>query len=98
MIRLNDVNCNQSVREQMKHRAKVVNAACPELLIDTDNWPMPSLETWRKYAKQQPKLGVMALYFTTMVGGQPLHERDYEMVGRIWTKWRRQNGLTTFLS
>ncbi|MDB5187160.1 MAG: family 31 glycosyl hydrolase, alpha-glucosidase [Candidatus Saccharibacteria bacterium] len=97
MIRLNDVHCSQPVNGQMEHRAKVVQAACPELLIDTDNWPMPNIETWRKYLRLQPSLGVMALYFTDSVAGKPMEKHDYDTVRRKWKKWRMQHGLTTFL-
>ena len=51
MIRLNDVLSPSGTRlpvvEQMELRAAVTRAACPELLIDTDDWPIGDLDTWR---------------------------------------------------
>ena len=42
MIRLNDmIGGVRSVVPQMRHRAQVARAACPELLIDTDDWRVP---------------------------------------------------------
>lgn len=97
MIRLNDINGSASVNKQMAHRARVAQAACPDLLIDTDNWPMPSIEQWRRYVKLQPRLGVAALYFTDTVAGKALQESDYTAIRRSWKKWRQQNGLIAFL-
>ena len=90
MIRLNDVNCDSPVRPQMTHRARVAEAACPDALIDTDNWPMPSIDEWRRYTKLQPKLGVAALYFTRTVAGKPLSEADYLSIRRSWEQSRRR--------
>lgn len=86
MIRLNDVNCGQPVVPQMQHRAKVARAACPDKLIDTDNWPMPNIEQWREYAKVQPRLGVMALYFTETVAGSKLQPQDYVTIRQGWAE------------
>lgn len=97
MIRLNDINGGMSVSKQMEHRAKIAQVACPDLLIDTDNWPMPSIEQWRRYLKLQPSLGVMALYFTDTVAGAPMETQDYAAIRRRWRKWRLQNGLAAFL-
>ena len=65
MIRLNDVNPRAPVVPQMAHRAKVVQAVCPQLLIDTDNWRMPEPASFRAYVAEQPKLGVPSLYYAT---------------------------------
>jgi hypothetical protein len=85
MIRLNDVNCGASVVPQMIHRAKVARAACPDHLIDTDNWPMPSIEEWRKYLHIQQQLGVPALYFAAQVAGHPLEKSDYSAIQKLWS-------------
>ena len=57
MIRLNDVLSPSGTRlpvvEQMELRAAVTRAACPELLIDTDDWPIGDLDTWRAYAERR---------------------------------------------
>lgn len=71
MIRLNDVNTRAPVVPQMVHRARVARAACPGLLIDTDNWPMPGPEEFRAYVRAQPDLGVPSLYYATHVDRQP---------------------------
>jgi hypothetical protein len=84
MIRLNDINHGTSVTEQMQHRAKIVRSVCPDILIDTDNWPMPSRKEWRKYLDVQKKIGVPALYFTTHVGAKPLKSKDYEAIRKSW--------------
>ena len=42
----------------MTHRAKVAEVACPEAIIDTDNWPITNKSDWRDYTVVQPKLGV----------------------------------------
>ena len=65
MIRLNDVNTRAPVVPQMAHRARVAQAACPQLLIDTDNWPMPDPASFRAYVAEQPNLGVPSLYYAT---------------------------------
>ena len=41
----------------MTHRARVATAACPEALIDTDNWPVTDRASWREYLRVQPTLG-----------------------------------------
>jgi hypothetical protein len=71
MIRLNDVNLRAPVVPQMTHRARVVAAACPQLLVDTDNWPMADPESFRQYVRLQPRLGVPSLYYATHVDRFP---------------------------
>ncbi|UBV44259.1 hypothetical protein LAJ19_13860 (plasmid) [Deinococcus taeanensis] len=90
MIRLNDVNIEQDVTEQMIHRARVARAALPHHVIDTDNWPMPDIDAWRAYTRQQPALGVPSLYFVTHVDsdGQALTAADYALVRSTWAQWR----------
>ncbi|RIH80806.1 hypothetical protein Mterra_03461 [Calidithermus terrae] len=90
MIRLNDVNTGADVLAQMVHRAKVARAACPHLLIDTDNWPMPSLGAWREYTRLQPELGIPSLYFATHVdSGEALTPEDYALVRAAWDRHRK---------
>ena len=87
MIRLNDVNPEQPLLPQMRHRAAVARAACPELLIDTDNWQMPDLESFRAYLRVQRELGVPSLYYTTHVDGssEALAAADYAALLQSWT-------------
>lgn len=71
MIRLNDVNTRAPVVPQMRHRAAVARAACPDLLIDTDNWPIPNRDEFLDYVRAQPSLGVPALYYATHLDDLP---------------------------
>ncbi|WP_110886362.1 hypothetical protein [Deinococcus yavapaiensis] len=93
MIRLNDVNMAADVNEQMTHRAKVTRAALPAHLIDTDNWPMPSIKAWRAYVALQPHLGIPSLYFATHVDGdgEELTEADYDFVRAVWGAHTQRN-------
>ncbi len=85
MIRLNDINTGQPVVPQMRHRAKVARAACPNLLIDTDNWPQPNLRSWRAYTAIQRELGVPSFYYATHVdSGEALEDADYALLRRVW--------------
>lgn len=88
MIRLNDVNTGSDVVAQMRRRARVARLACPQALIDTDNWPMVNKAAWRAYLPVQPELGVPALYFDRAVDstGEALEEEDYRLVREIWAR------------
>jgi hypothetical protein len=86
MIRLNDVNTKQPVLPQMWHRARVVQAACPDLLIDCDNWQMPDRATWRSYLGMQRQIGVPSLYYATHVdlSSESFEEGDYAALAEAW--------------
>jgi hypothetical protein len=86
MIRLNDVNTKQPVLPQMWHRAKVARAACPDALIDADNWQMPDRATWRSYLAVQPEIGVPSLYYATHVdlSSESFEEGDYAAIAQSW--------------
>lgn len=90
MIRLNDINMNADVLCAMQHRARLVNIACPGVIIDTDNWPIKDRAMWRSYVKLQPELGVPALYFATHIDrtGEPLTEDDYRLIRDTWAAYR----------
>ncbi len=95
MLRLNDMihagDCDPgAIAAQMRYRADVVRAACPEVLIDTDDWPVPDRASWREYLEIKPELGVPALYYATHFDatGEPLEERDYEALRVVWARWR----------
>jgi hypothetical protein len=90
MIRLNDVmHMDGGVVELMRHRAEVARAACPELLIDTDDWPMPNLAEWRAYLREKASLGIPALYYTDRVDkGEMFTSEDYEALRSTWSSWR----------
>lgn len=90
MIRLNDINTGADVNRAMRHRAQVAALACPGAPIDTDNWPMPDLATWRAYVPLQAELGVPALYFATHIDstGEALTEDDYRLIRETWAAYR----------
>jgi hypothetical protein len=90
MIRLNDMTSGTPVSEQMRERADVVRAACPELLIDTDDWRVPNLEEWRTYLALKTSLGVPSLYYADALdaSGEQLEAADYAALRETWTTWR----------
>jgi hypothetical protein len=92
MIRLNDINVDRNVMAAMTHRARVARIACPEALIDADNWPIPNLATWREYVRLQPELGVPSLYYASHIDAtqEPLEAEDYRLVQEVWAEYRVQ--------
>ncbi|MBA2729215.1 MAG: hypothetical protein H0U48_00455 [Euzebyaceae bacterium] len=56
-------------------------AACPQLLVDTDNWPMADPESFREYVGVQPRLGVPSLYYATHVDRFPPWTKERTHVG-----------------
>ena len=74
----------------MRFRAEVARAACPELLIDTDDWWVPDKQTWREFLEVKPELGVPSLYYATHLDstGEALDDGDYEALRRVWARWR----------
>lgn len=89
MIRLNDINMGTDVNRAMIHRAKVASLACPEAIIDTDNWPITDKPTWRRYMEIQPDLGVPSLYFATHIDStkEPLTSEDYQLIKYVWSRF-----------
>jgi hypothetical protein len=89
MIRLNDINGGRDINESMAHRARVATIACPNLSIDTDDWPMPDKAAWRKYTRLQPQLGVPSLYYVTHIDstGEALDEDDYTLIREAWAQY-----------
>lgn len=90
MIRLNDINIGKDVNMAMQHRARIAAIACPDSLIDTDNWPMTNRATWRRYLPLQLELGVPALYFATQIDttGEMLEDEDYTLLRDLWSQYR----------
>jgi hypothetical protein len=86
MIRLNDVVGGQELVPQMQFRADVVRAACPELLIDTDDWRVPDKASWRAFLDVKAGLGVPSLYYASHLDatGEELDDEDYAAVRRAW--------------
>ena len=90
MIRLNDmIGGVDSVVPQMRFRAEVTRAACPELPIDTDDWRIPNLAAWREYLEAKPALGIPSLYYVTNVDatGEPFQPADYAAIRAAWERW-----------
>lgn len=88
MVRLGDIYSrhHHSVVPEMTFRAQMAGIATPELLIDTDGWPMPSLAAWREYVEAQPQIGVPSLYYATHLdtSGEALGPADYALLRRAW--------------
>jgi hypothetical protein len=63
------------------------------MLIDTDDWCMPSLAEWRSYLAVKPELGVPALYYATGIdhSGEAFEPGDYEAIARAWRRWEELN-------
>jgi|SRR5579884_886573 len=90
MLRLDDHGTFPPVVPQMRYRAAVARAACPELLVDTDDWCVPSRAEWRAYVDAKTELGVPALYYVDTFdwSGEQLQESDYEALRQAWRRWR----------
>ena len=99
MIRLNDINIGRDINQSMTHRARVVAIACPQISIDTDDWPMPNKEAWRAYTGLQPQLGVPSLYYVTHIDstGEVLDTEDYALIRKAWTQYRDRSSSTMSL-
>jgi hypothetical protein len=90
MIRLNDIVTEKHVNGAMRHRARIAGIACPDAIIDTDNWPIPNKATWRAYGDIQTKLGVPSLYYATHIDttGEPLTPDDYAFIRALFASHR----------
>jgi hypothetical protein len=88
MIRLNDINVGHDVTRTMPHRARIARLACPEAVIDTDNWPVTDKASWRAYLELQPRLGVSSLYYASHIDstGEPLDSDDYRSIRESWER------------
>jgi hypothetical protein len=86
MLRLDDPDPLLPIVAQMRHRAAIARAACPELLIDTDDWAVPNKHEWRAYLDAKPELGVPSLYYATEldVSSEQLDDDDYEALRVAW--------------
>jgi hypothetical protein len=86
MLRIDDGAPFSPIVPQMRYRAEVVRAACPELLIDTDDWCVPSLAEWREYLAVKASLGVPSLYYADALDftGEALQPEDYDALRKAW--------------
>ena len=75
-----------SVLPQMRYRAEVARAACPEIPIDTDDWCAPSLAQWREYLASKTSLGVPSLYYAEALDltGESFQPEDYAALRRAF--------------
>ena len=92
MIRLNDINSGRDINQSMTHRTRVASIACPQMSIDTDDWPMPNKAAWRAYTRLQPELGVPSLYYVTHIDstGEALEAEDYALIREAWARYRER--------
>lgn len=90
MVRLNDINVGTDIRRAMSFRAAVASIACPDSLIDTDNWPITDKASWREYTRLQPQLGVPSLYYASHIDStrEPLDADDYRLIREMWETYR----------
>jgi len=97
MIRLNDINAGRDINQSMTHRARVAAIACPNVSIDTDDWPMPNKAAWRAYMRLQPELGVPSLYYATHIDatGEAFEAEDYRLIRAAWARYREASNSTT---
>jgi hypothetical protein len=86
LTRLDDPHAGKDIRRTVTQRAAVARIACPDALIDTDNWPVRNRATWREYVRLQPSVGVPSLYFATHIDltGEPLEAADYQLLREEW--------------
>lgn len=92
MIRLNDINRDRDVSASMSHRARIAALACPDAIIDTDNWPVTDKASWRVYLELQPTLGVSSLYYVSHIDstGEELAEEDFRLIRETWKRNPKQ--------
>jgi hypothetical protein len=95
VLRLDDADWDVPVVAQMRHRAAVARAAVPGLLVETDDWGMPSHAAWREFLGAKAALGIPSLYYTTRLDltGEALSDDDAAAVRAVWTAWRDEHGL-----
>lgn len=86
LTRMDDPGAGRDIESTVRFRARVAHSACPNALIDTDNWPVRDRETWRRYVALQPSIGVPSLYFSSMVDltQEPLERADYDALLEAW--------------
>jgi hypothetical protein len=90
MIRLNDINTGKDVNQAMTLRARIAGIACPEAVIDTDNWPITNRADWRKYLAIQADLGVPSLYYSSCFdsSSERMDAEDYQLIRDVWNRHR----------
>jgi hypothetical protein len=93
MCRLQDIYTDRrSIVDQMRHRARLARASCPECPIHTDQHPMPCLATWREYMRFQPEIGNPALYYVTGIETtyELITDDDWAMLREVWREYEKK--------
>jgi hypothetical protein len=95
MIRLNDINRGKDLIKAMVHRQKVARIACPDALIDTDNWPITNKADWLAYLDIQSDLGVPALYYSSEIDAthEKLTTADYARLRNQWKRYTEERSI-----
>jgi len=87
MIRLGDIYSGTfSIVDQMKFRVKLAQISNPSALIDMDNWPVPSLESFKDYMHYQVTAGVPSLYYSSHIDttNELITDEIYEQINMLW--------------
>lgn len=112
MLRLNDVMMldqrdgshepsfapeGDAVSDTMSFRARIVRAANPDTLIDTDGWVLPNLAAYEKWTALQGAIGVPSLYYadrldTPSSSGQAIPDYLLEATSHHWNSYRQKLG------
>lgn len=71
----------------MTHRAKLMKAALPGILIDTDAGGTGSRRDFRRFIAAQPSLGVPDLYFLSPNGAVPFDDEDVALIRETWKRY-----------
>lgn len=71
-------------------RAKLFQAAIPNMTIDTDDPYSTSLEQSMDYLRRAPSLGIPVLYSLHGTEQLPMTETDFKEVARIWKEYNRR--------
>lgn len=91
MIRLGDIYSarDDSIVDEMAFRAWAARTALPDALIDTDGWPMPSIQALDEWIDTAPTLGVPSLYYATHLDttSQPIPDSTLERLHRAWSTY-----------
>jgi hypothetical protein len=89
LMRLSDPDPFTPAVAQMTHRARVAASIEPGMLIDTDDWCMPSRAEWRAWLEAKPALGVPALYYATGIdhSDEAFTDDDYAAIRSAWQRY-----------
>ncbi|MFZ1410748.1 MAG: hypothetical protein WAS07_04780 [Micropruina sp.] len=112
MLRLNDVMmldqrdgsrepsfapAGAAVCDTMSFRARIVRAANPDTLIDTDGWALPNVAAYEKWTALQCAIGVPSLYYVDRLdmpssSSQVIPDYLLEATSHHWNSYRQKLG------